>query len=414
MTHFLRRALGIGQPVYLNPRAARVTVGAIGHPDHGMTTLTAAVVARQAHKNGAGRFATYKEIARGGVERDERKTVSVAPAHVDYTTPARAYHHIDCPGFPGRIRENIAALASMDGAVLVVAADEGAMPGTREHVLLARQCGVPSLVVFLTRVDRVDDPALLDLVELELRALLSGAGFRADSPVIRGNALAAMLSEGKDDRACRCIDDLVSALDATIVPRHYDPNGPFLMPVQDVFSAEGRGTVGTGRIERGTVKAGDEVEVVGLGRASRTAVVAGVEPTGGAAPGTGVAGDVVGVVFRGVERSGLGRGMALAAPGSVAPHTRFEADLYVLTEGEGGRRAPLLPGQRAQFYFGTADVTGTVTLPEGVAMCLPGEHTRATVELPPDESLVMEEGQRFACRADGQGVAVGAVTKFLG
>jgi elongation factor Tu len=400
-----------------------VNVGTIGHIDHGKTTLTAALVLRSAAKNKVGDFKgkkvedpakdVYKSIAKGGTERDELKTVTIAVAHVEYETPNRHYAHIDCPGHADYIKNMITGAAQMDGAILVVAANDGPMPQTREHILLARQVGVPRIVVFLNKIDTVDDPELIELVELELRELLSKYEFPGDEiPIIRGNALAAMQCAGKDDAACKCIDDLFAALDSYIPTPQRAEDKPFLMSIEDVFSIKGRGTVGTGRIERGKCKVGEEVEIVGLMKAPRKTVVTGVEMFNKTLD-FGVAGDNVGVLLRGIERTDLERGQVLAKPGSITPHTKFEAQVYVLSKEEGGRHTPFFTGYRPQFYFRTTDVTGTATLPEGVEMCMPGDNIKMTVELLPDSPIAMDEGLRFAIREGGRTVGSGVVMKIL-
>jgi elongation factor Tu len=390
-----------------------VNVGTIGHIDHGKTTLTAAIVARQGVKNKVDKVKSYKEIAKGGTERDELKTVTIAVAHVEYETPNRHYAHIDCPGHADYIKNMITGAAQMDGAILVVAANDGPMPQTREHILLARQVGVPRIVVFLNKIDTVDDPELIELVELELRELLSKYEFPGDEiPIIRGNALAAMQSLGKDDKACKCIDDLMVALDSYIPTPVREEDKPFLMSIEDVFSIKGRGTVGTGRIERGKVKVGDEVEIVGLMKEPRKTVITGVEMFNKTLE-YGMAGDNVGVLLRGIERTDLERGQVLAKPGSITPHTKFESNVYVLTKEEGGRHTPFFTGYRPQFYFRTTDVTGTATLPDGVEMCMPGDNIKMTVELLPDSPIAMEEKLRFAIREGGRTVGSGVVIKIL-
>jgi elongation factor Tu len=401
-----------------------VNVGTIGHIDHGKTTLTAALVLRSAVKNKSastfkGRTVSdpaaevYKEIAKGGTERDNLKTVTIAVAHVEYETPTRHYAHIDCPGHADYIKNMITGAAQMDGAILVVAANDGPMPQTREHILLARQVGVPRIVVFLNKVDTVDDPELLELVELELRELLAKYEFPGDEiPIIRGSALPAMQSAGKDDAACKCIDDLFNALDSYIPTPKREEDKPFLMSIEDVFSIKGRGTVGTGRIERGRCKIGDEVEIVGLMKAPRKTVVTGVEMFNKTLD-YGMAGDNVGVLLRGIERTDLERGQVLAKPGSITPHTKFEARVYVLSKEEGGRHTPFFTGYRPQFYFRTTDVTGTATLPQGVEMCMPGDNVDMTVELIQDSPIAMDEGLRFAIREGGRTVGSGVVTKIL-
>jgi elongation factor Tu len=400
-----------------------VNVGTIGHIDHGKTTLTAALVMRSLVKNKGATFKgknisdpakdVYKEIAKGGTERDDLKTVTIAVAHVEYETPNRHYAHIDCPGHADYIKNMITGAAQMDGAILVVAANDGPMPQTREHILLARQVGVPRIVVALNKVDTVEDPELLELVEMEVRELLQKYEFPGDEiPIIRCNALAAMQSVGKDEEACKCIDDLFAALDSYIPTPIRAEDKPFLMSIEDVFSIKGRGTVGTGRIERGIVKIGDEVEIVGLMKGTKKTVVTGVEMFNKTLD-KGIAGDNVGVLLRGIERTDLERGQVLAKPGSITPHTKFEASVYVLSKDEGGRHTPFFTGYRPQFYFRTTDVTGSVTLPQGIEMCMPGDNVNITVELIPESPIAMDEGLRFAIREGGRTVGSGVVTKIL-
>src|ERR1700719_4553642 len=337
-----------------------INVGTIGHIDHGKTTLTAAIVARQGFKDKVAKVKSYKDIAKGGTERDELKTVTISVAHVEYETPKRHYAHIDCPGHADYIKNMITGAAQMDGAILVVAANDGPMPQTREHILLGRQVGVPRIGVVLNKIRTVDDPELLELVELELRELLAKYDFPGDEiPIVRGSALPAMLSLGKDDAACKCIDDLMIALDTYTPTPQRAEDKPFLMSIEDVFSIKGRGTVGTGRIEAGKVKVGEEVEIVGLMKAPRKTVVTGVEMFQKTLE-SGIAGDNVGVLLRGIERTDLERGQVLPKPGSITPHTQFEASVYVLTKEEGGRHTPFSAGYRPQFYFRTTDVTGSV------------------------------------------------------
>src|SRR6516225_7935654 len=336
-----------------------VNVGTIGHIDHGKTTLTTALVMRSAAKFKPDlRVKTYKEIAKGGTERDELKTVTIAVAHVEYETPSRHYAHIDCPGHADYIKNMITGAAQMDGAILVVAANDGPMPQTREHLLLTRQVNVPYIVVFLNKIDTVDDPELLELVEMEMRELLSKYEFPGDEiPIIRGSSKPALDCQGKDDAACKCIDDLMNALDTYIPTPVREEDKPFLMSVEDVFSIKGRGTVATGRIERGTVKVGDEVEIVGRSKEKRKTVVTGVEMFNKTLD-KGIAGDNVGALLRGVERDDIERGQVLAKPNSITPHTDFDANVYVLSKEEGGRHTPFFAGYRPQFYFRTTDVTG--------------------------------------------------------
>jgi elongation factor Tu len=390
-----------------------VNVGTIGHIDHGKTTLTAAILVRQAFKNKIDKVKSYSEIAKGGTVRDENKTVTIAVAHVEYETPARHYAHIDCPGHADFIKNMITGAAQMDGAILVVAANDGPMPQTREHVLLARQVGVPRIVVFLNKIDTVDDPELLELVELELRELLTKYEFPGDEiPIIRGSSKPALDSGGKDDKVCKCIDDLMNAIDTYIPTPVREEDKPFLMSIEDVFAIEGRGTVVTGRIERGRVKVGDEVEIIGLMKAPRKVVATGVEMFNKTLE-YGTAGDNVGVLLRGVKRDEVERGQVLAKPGSITPHTKFEASVYVLSKEEGGRHTPFFSGYRPQFYFRTTDVTGSVTLPQGVEMCMPGDNVKMTVELIADSPIAMDEGLRFAVREGGRTVGSGVVTKIL-
>lgn len=391
-----------------------VNVGTIGHIDHGKTTLTTALVMRSAAKYKPDlKVKTYKEIAKGGTERDDLKTVTIAVAHVEYETPNRHYAHIDCPGHADYIKNMITGAAQMDGAILVVAANDGPMPQTREHILLARQVGVPRIVVFLNKVDTVDDPELLELVELELRELLSKYDFPGDEiPIVRGSALPAMQCSGKDDKACECIDKLFEALDTYIPTPQREEDKPFLMSIEDVFSIKGRGTVGTGRIERGKVRVGEEVEIVGLMKAARKTVVTGVEMFNKTLD-EGRAGDNVGVLLRGIERTDLERGQVLAKPNSIQPHTKFEANVYVLTKEEGGRHTPFFSGYRPQFYFRTTDVTGTASLPAGVEMCMPGDNIAMTIELLPEMPIAMDANLRFAIREGGRTVGSGVVTKVL-
>jgi elongation factor Tu len=390
-----------------------VNVGTIGHIDHGKTTLTAAILVRQALKNKMQKVKTYAEIAKGGTVRDENKTVTIAVAHVEYETEKRHYAHIDCPGHADYIKNMITGAAQMDGAILVVAANDGPMPQTREHLLLARQVNVPYIVVFLNKIDTVDDPELLDLVELEMRELLTKYDFPGDKiPIIRGSSKPALDCGGKDDAACKCIDELMKALDDYIPNPQREEEKPFLMSIEDVFSIKGRGTVGTGRIERGRCKVGDEVEIIGLMKAPRKTVVTGVEMFQKTLE-YGTAGDNVGVLLRGVERTDLERGQVLAKPGSITPHTKFEAQVYILTKEEGGRHTPFFSGYRPQFYFRTTDVTGSITLPEGVEMCMPGDRVKFTVELIAESPIAMDEGLRFAIREGGRTIGSGVVTKIL-
>ena len=395
-----------------------INVGTIGHIDHGKTTLTAAILARQAYKNKLGKVKSYAEIAKGGTVRDENKTVTIAVSHVEYETPNRHYAHIDCPGHADYIKNMITGAAQMDGAILVVAANDGPMPQTREHILLARQVGVPHIVVFMNKIDTVDDPELLDLVELELRELLNKYKFPGDEiPIVRGSSKPALDTGGKDDAAGKCIDDLMAALDSYIPAPQREEDKPFLMSVEDVFSIEGRGTVATGRIERGACKIGDEVEIIGLMKAPRKTTITGVEMFNKTLD-KGIAGDNVGVLVRGLKRDEIERGQVLAKPGSITPHTKFEGEVYVLSKEEGGRHTPFFAGYRPQFYFRTTDVTGSITALTGAdgnkaEMCMPGDNIKVSVELMPDSPIAMDEKLRFAIREGGRTVGSGVVTKIV-
>ena len=384
-----------------------VNVGTIGHVDHGKTTLTGAILSAQS-KKGFAQFKSYADIAKGGTVRDETKTVTIAVAHVEYESDKRHYAHIDCPGHADFIKNMITGAAQMDGAILVVSAADGPMPQTREHVLLARQVAVPALVVFLNKCDLVDDPELLELVELEVRELLSKYGFPGDdTPVIKGSALPAYQNP-EDPEATKCIQELMEAIDAFIPEPQRAVDKPFLMAVEDVFSIEGRGTVATGRVERGIVKVGEEIEIVGLGE-SRKTIVTGVEMFRKLLD-QGQAGDNVGCLLRGVKRDEIERGQVLAKPGSITPHTKFEAEVYCLSKEEGGRHTPFFSGYRPQFYFRTTDVTGTANLVEA-EMCMPGDNVRLSVEL--HKAIAMDDGVRFAIREGGRTVGSGVVTKIL-
>jgi elongation factor Tu len=385
-----------------------VNVGTIGHIDHGKTTLTAALSARSAAKFGTD-AKDYKAIAKGGTERDATKTVTISAAHVEYESEKRHYAHVDCPGHADYIKNMITGAAQMDGAILVVSAADGPMPQTREHILLARQVGVPKIVVFLNKIDLVDDPELLDLVEMEVRELLTKYGFPGDdTPVIRGSSLPA-LQNPKDAAATKCIDDLVKSLDDYVPIPQRDIDKPFLMPIEDVFSIKGRGTVGTGRIERGTCKIGDTVEIVGL-KPNKSTVVTGIEAFNKTLD-NGQAGENVGVLLRGVEKEDLERGQVLAAPKSITPHTKFQAEVYILTKEEGGRHTPFFTGYQPQFYFRTTDVTGVAKLLGGAEMVMPGDNVTIEVEL--KAPIAMEEKLRFAVREGGKTVGSGVVTKIL-
>ena len=382
-----------------------VNVGTIGHVDHGKTTLTAAITLVQS-KKGLADFVAFDAIDKAPEERE--RGITIATAHVEYQSDERHYAHVDCPGHADYVKNMITGAAQMDGAILVVSAADGPMPQTREHILLARQVNVPYIVVFLNKVDMVDDEELLELVELEVRELLSSYQCPGDEvPVIKGSALKA--GEDPDGPDASCIQELLSALDSYIPIPERDIDKPFLMPVEDVFSITGRGTVATGRIERGVVNVQDEVELVGLGADKKT-VVTGVEMFRKLLD-DGQAGDNVGLLLRGVDKKEIERGMVLAKPGTVMPHTQFEGEVYVLTKDEGGRHTPFFKGYRPQFYFRTTDVTGDVQLPEGVEMVMPGDNTKMTIEL--IMPIAMEEGLRFAIREGGRTVGAGVVTKIL-
>ena len=386
-----------------------VNVGTIGHIDHGKTTLTGAILAVQATK-GLAKPKAYAEIAKGGTVRDATKTVTIAVAHVEYETENRHYAHIDCPGHADFIKNMITGAAQMDGAVLVVSAADGPMPQTREHVLLARQVNVPALVVFLNKVDLVDDEELLELVELELRELLTDYGFPGDDiPIVRGDSLSAYNSP-EDAEKSKCITDLMKVIDENIPTPPREMDKPFLMAVEDVFSIEGRGTVATGRIERGVIKTGEKVEIVGLAVEPRKVVCTGVEMFNKTLD-RGEAGDNVGLLLRGIKRDEIQRGQVLAKPGSITPHTKFEAEIYVLSKAEGGRHTPFFSGYRPQFYFRTTDVTGTANLVGDAEMCMPGDHVKVAVEL--ITPIAMGENARFAIREGGRTVGSGVVSKVL-
>ena len=383
-----------------------VNVGTIGHVDHGKTTLTAAITKQQAAR-GMGSFVAFDEIDKAPEERE--RGITIATAHVEYETENRHYAHVDCPGHADYVKNMITGAAQMDGAILVVSAADGPMPQTREHILLARQVNVPYIVVYLNKVDMVDDPELLELVELEVRELLSSYEFPGDDiPVIKGSALQALESSDPDAAEGKSIQELMEALDTYIPVPERETDKPFLMPVEDVFSITGRGTVATGRIERGRINVGEEVEMVGMGSEKKT-VVTGVEMFRKLLD-DGQAGDNVGLLLRGVDKREIERGMVLAKPGSVTPHTKFDAEVYVLTKDEGGRHTPFFKGYRPQFYFRTTDVTGSVLLPEGVEMVMPGDNTKVGIEL--ITPIAMEDGLRFAIREGGRTVGAGVVTKI--
>ncbi|MFO1092032.1 MAG: elongation factor Tu [Planctomycetaceae bacterium] len=385
-----------------------VNVGTIGHIDHGKTTLTASILAVQTQK-GLAKMKSYADIAKGGTVRDETKTVTIAVSHVEYESPKRHYAHIDCPGHADYIKNMITGAAQMDGAILVVSAYDGAMPQTREHILLARQVNVPALVVFLNKCDLVDDQELLELVEMDIRDLLTKNGFPGDDvTIIRGNAKAALDNPG-DPQASECISKLMDALDKDIPEPAREQDKPFAMAIEDVFSIEGRGTVVTGRIERGVVKVGEKVQIIGL-RDTQETTCTGVEMFNKTLD-SGMAGDNVGILLRGTKKEDVERGQVLAAPNSIKPHTKFEAEVYVLSKEEGGRKTPFFSGYRPQFYFRTTDVTGAVTLMGGADMCMPGDNVKLEVEL--GKPIAMDEGSRFAIREGGRTVGSGVVTKIL-
>ncbi|MHC5113760.1 MAG: elongation factor Tu [Planctomycetota bacterium] len=386
-----------------------VNVGTIGHIDHGKTTLTAAITMRQAHKQLASATA-FDQI--DNAPEEKARGITIATSHQEYESPTRHYAHVDCPGHADYVKNMITGAAQMDGAILVVAATDGPMPQTREHILLARQVGVPAMVVFLNKCDMVDDEELLELVELEVRELLSKYDFPGDEiPLIRGSALKAMESEGKDDDSGKPIDELMDALDSYIPEPTRETDKPFLMPIEDVFSIKGRGTVVTGRIERGVVHVGDDIEIVGLADESRKTVCTGVEMFNKILE-EGQAGDNVGALLRGVEKDEIQRGQVLCKPGSINPHTKFEAEVYVLTKEEGGRHTPFFSGYKPQFYFRTTDVTGKLDLLGGAEMCMPGDNIQMSIDLE-GKPIAMEEGLRFAVREGGRTVGSGVVTKIL-
>jgi len=395
-----------------NRSKPHVNIGTIGHVDHGKTTLTAAIT-MVLNREGLSNVRDFDSIDNAPEERE--RGITIATAHVEYETEKRHYAHVDCPGHADYVKNMITGAAQMDGAILVVSAADGPMPQTREHILLARQVGVPYIVVYMNKVDLVDDPELLDLVELEVRELLTKYDFPGEEvPVIRGSALEAMTKGADpnvklDDPAFDSIKELMSAVDEYVPLPQRDVDKPFLMPVEDVFSITGRGTVGTGRVERGRVKMGDEVEIVGL-RDTRKTVVTGVEMFRKILD-YAEAGDNVGLLLRGVDKDSLERGMVVSAVGSVTPHTKFEGEVYVLTKEEGGRHTPFFNGYRPQFYFRTTDVTGTVKLPEGIEMVMPGDNVSIVGEL--ITPVAMEEGLRFAIREGGRTIGSGVVSKIL-
>ena len=390
-----------------------VNIGTIGHVDHGKTTLTAAITMVLAQQ-GQAEATKYDEIDKAPEEKERGITINTA--HVEYETETRHYAHVDCPGHADYVKNMITGAAQMDGAILVVSAADGPMPQTREHILLARQVGVPYIVVFMNKVDMVDDEELLELVEMEIRDLLSSYEFPGDDiPVIKGSALKALeaVQDGKDvksDEWCKAIFELMEAVDTYIPTPERESDKPFLMPVEDVFSITGRGTVATGRVERGTVKVQDTVEIVGLSEEKKTTVVTGVEMFRKLLD-EAVAGDNIGALLRGIQRNEIERGQVLAAPGTIHPHTHFKGQVYVLKKEEGGRHTPFFNGYRPQFYFRTTDVTGVIELPEGVEMVMPGDNVVMTIKL--ITQIAMEEGLRFAIREGGRTVGAGVVTEIM-
>ena len=388
-----------------------VNIGTIGHVDHGKTTMTAAITKTLSLKNGSIEFMAYDQI--DNAPEEKARGITINTRHVEYETDKRHYAHVDCPGHADYVKNMITGAAQMDGAILVVAGTDGPLQQTREHVLLARQVGVPAIVVFMNKTDLVDDPELLDLVEMEIRDLLSQYDFPGDDiPVIRGSARNALESASKDPSAPEyaCIWELMDAVDSYIPTPDRKSDLPFLMPVEDVFSISGRGTVATGRVERGTVKVSDTVEIVGLSDEKKTTVVTGVEMFHKLLD-QAEAGDNIGALLRGVSRDEIERGQVLCKPGSIHPHTKFVGHVYVLTEKEGGRSKPFFPGYRPQFYFRTTDVTGTISLPEGVEMCRPGDNVDMTVEL--ITPIAIEKGLRFAIREGGRTVGSGVVADII-
>ncbi len=384
-----------------------VNVGTIGHIDHGKTTLTAAIT-KQLAARGMAEFVPFDQIDKAPEERE--RGITIATAHVEYETGKRHYAHVDCPGHADYIKNMITGAAQMDGAILVVAADDGPMPQTREHILLARQVGVPYIVVFLNKVDMVDDPELIELVELEVRELLTSYGFPGDEvPVVKGSALKALEASDPGSEDARCIFELMDAVDAYVPEPVRDVDKPFLMPIEDVFSISGRGTVVTGRVERGLIKVGDDVEIVGFGPTMKT-VCTSIEMFRKILD-EGRAGDNVGLLLRGVKKEDVERGKVVAKPGSITPHTRFKAEVYVLKKEEGGRHTPFFSGYRPQFYFRTTDVTGNVKLPEGVEMVMPGDNINMEVEL--ITPVALERELRFAIREGGRTVGAGVITEIL-
>jgi elongation factor Tu len=418
-----------------------VNVGTIGHIDHGKTTLTAAILARNAHLNKLKDVKSYAEIAKGGIVRDANKTVTIAVSHVEYESSDRSYAnagalpykdlldypaldkldmsaikgrhyaHIDCPGHADYIKNMITGAAQMDAAILVVAADDGPMPQTREHILLAKQVGVPRIVVYMNKCDKAD-PELIPLVVMELRELLNKYEFKGDEiPIVFGRSKEALENATTDNQGSLSIDALMLALDTYVPLPQREEDKPFLMSVEDVFSIEGRGTVATGRVERGTAKVGDPVEIIGLTKENTKTVLTGIEMFNKTLD-RAIAGDNIGALLRGVDKKGIERGQVIAKPGSITPHTKFDANIYVLSKDEGGRHTPFFSGYKPQFYFRTTDVTGSIKLPEGVEMCMPGDNVKISVELMEGMPVAMDEGLRFAIREGGRTVGSGVVTKI--
>jgi elongation factor Tu len=419
-----------------------VNVGTIGHIDHGKTTLTAAILARNAHVNKLKEVKSYAEIAKGGIVRDANKTVTIAVSHVEYESndrtyasadalpykdlldypgvdkldlsaiKGRHYAHIDCPGHADYIKNMITGAAQMDAAILVVAADDGPMPQTREHILLAKQVGVPRIVVYMNKCDKAD-PELIPLVVMELRELLNKYEFKGDEiPIVFGRSKEALENATSDNPGSLSVDALMLALDTYVPLPQREEDKPFLMSVEDVFSIEGRGTVATGRVERGQAKVGDPVEIIGLTKENTKTVLTGIEMFNKTLD-KAIAGDNIGALLRGVDKKGIERGQVIAKPGSITPHTKFEANIYVLSKDEGGRHTPFFSGYKPQFYFRTTDVTGSIKLPEGVEMCMPGDNVKISVELMEGMPVAMDEGLRFAIREGGRTVGSGVVTKIL-
>ena len=389
-----------------------VNVGTIGHVDHGKTTLTAAITHVQSLK-GLAEYISYDQVAKASESqgrRDSTKILTIATSHVEYQTATRHYAHVDCPGHADYVKNMITGAAQMDGAILVVSAVDGAMPQTKEHVLLAKQVGVPRIVVFLNKCDLVDDAELLDLVEMEIRELLTKYDFDGDNtPIIRGAAYPALQATDANAPECKCIQELMDAIDTWIPEPVRETDKPFLMPIEDVFSIEGRGTVVTGRVERGTVRVGDACEIVGLKETAKSTIT-GVEMFRKELE-AGVAGDNIGCLLRGTKKEEVERGQVLAKPGSITPHKKFKAEIYVLSKEEGGRHSPFFSNYRPQFYFRTTDVTGIITLPEGVQMVMPGDNVSISVEL--IAPIAMEKAQRFAIREGGRTVASGRVSEIV-